>query len=81
VSQESGIRRPEREANRRIDATTRRFASAGRPRDEMGPGIRSIVVYPYIVFYQFTDKELVILRIIHGSQNLDVEFHRDSAEG
>jgi toxin ParE1/3/4 len=46
----------------------------GRPRDELGAGVRSVVVGRYVVFYRFTDTELVVLRIIHGSRDIPSEF-------
>ena len=46
----------------------------GRPRDDLKAGVRSAEVGRYVVFYRFTDDELVVLRIIHGSRDISAEF-------
>ena len=42
----------------------------GRQRDDLAAGVRSSVVGRYVVLYRFTDEELQILRIIHGSRDI-----------
>lgn len=46
----------------------------GRGRDDLGGGYRTVVVNQYVVIYSFTDDELRILRIIHGSRDIPSEF-------
>jgi plasmid stabilization system protein ParE len=41
----------------------------GRPRDELQPGLRSVVVEYYVVFFVVTADEVQIRRIIHGSRD------------
>ena len=55
-----------------------KFPRLGRTRDELQPGIRSVLVGKYLIFYRVTDKEVEILRIIHGARNLEaVEWEPD----
>lgn len=41
----------------------------GRARDELQPGLRSVVVSYYVVFFVVTDDEVQIRRIVHGSRD------------
>jgi toxin ParE1/3/4 len=48
-----------------------RFPHLGRPRDELAPGYRSIVQGSHVVFYRTTDRDLIIVRILHGRMDPD----------
>ena len=52
-----------------------RLPYSGRPRDDLVPGIRSILVAPYVVFYRVTDATVDIVRILHGRRDLEVIFN------
>jgi len=43
---------------------------AGRKRDELAPGIRSLTAGEYLIFYRVTDVQVEILRVLHGARNL-----------
>jgi toxin ParE1/3/4 len=44
----------------------------GRPRDELAPGIRSVVIEKkYVVLFRVTDDAIVVVRIVHGAMNLN----------
>jgi toxin ParE1/3/4 len=43
---------------------------SGRPRDELRPGLRSILSDPYVIFYRVSDRGVQIVRVIHGRRNL-----------
>ena len=47
------------------------FPFAGRGRDDLSPGLRSFVVSPYVVFYRVLDDTLEIVRVLHGSRDID----------
>jgi len=47
-----------------------RFPFIGRERPEFGPGLRSIVVAEYVIFYS-VEKEVTIMRIIDGRMDLE----------
>ena len=50
-----------------------RFPDLGRGRDELAPGLRSHPVGQHVVIYAVSDKELVVVRILHGRRDLAVE--------
>jgi toxin ParE1/3/4 len=57
-----------------LDARCRLLASqpfTGRARDELQPGLRSVVVEYYVVFFVVTDDEVQIRRIVHGSRDTE----------
>lgn len=43
----------------------------GRPRDDLRPGLRSLVVERYVLFYRVTEQAVEVLRILHGSRDID----------
>lgn len=43
---------------------------ASRPRDEMGAGVRSVVLSPYIIFLRVLPDRVQILSVIHGSRDI-----------
>ena len=47
-----------------------RFAEAGRHRDELSPGLRSLPVSGFVVLYQILEGNLEIVRVVHGSRDL-----------
>lgn len=46
----------------------------GRPRDDLLPGLRSVVVGHYVVFFTSTDTEVLVRRIIHGARNITTDM-------
>lgn len=46
------------------------FPSAGRNRDDIKPGYRSATEGDYVILYLPGERELVIVRIIHGKRDL-----------
>jgi toxin ParE1/3/4 len=55
-----------------------RHPFAGRPRDELRPGIRSVVAGPgpYLIFYRLNEDAVQISRIIHGRRDLDTALSK-----
>jgi toxin ParE1/3/4 len=45
-----------------------------RARDDVMPGLRSVLVHPYVIFYRVTDKGAEIARVIHGRRNFGEIF-------
>jgi toxin ParE1/3/4 len=43
---------------------------AGRPREELGAGLRSLVERPYIILYRSVDSTAEIVAIVHGARDL-----------
>src|SRR4051812_27813941 len=47
----------------------------GRARDEIRPGLRSVVARPHVVFYRVTmDESAEIVRVLDGRRDLDEIF-------
>jgi len=42
----------------------------GRNRDDLHPGMRSVVIERYVMFFLSTATEIQVVRIIHGSRNI-----------
>lgn len=61
----------------RIEERTRQLAhlpSSAVARDELGSGIRSLVVERYLVFYRVSENAVSILRVLHGHRDIADEF-------
>ena len=50
---------------------------AGRPRDELRIGMRSVLVHPYVIFFRTTDLSVEIVRILHQRRDIDTIFAND----
>jgi toxin ParE1/3/4 len=65
-------------ADRLIDSITARFfllttyPHVGRRRDEdLRPGLRSFPVGEYVIIYRVADDDVLILRVIRGSRDIE----------
>ncbi len=47
----------------------------GRSREEFGRGLRSILYKQYVVFYRVQNDTIAIIRVLHGSRDLEAEFN------
>jgi toxin ParE1/3/4 len=47
---------------------------AGRARDELRPGLRSIATRPYVIFYRVRGDVAEIVRVLHGRRDLEDIF-------
>jgi toxin ParE1/3/4 len=70
-------------ADRFIDAIVERFLllaeypHIGRARDEdLRPGLRSFPVGDYIILYRMHDQHVLILRVLHGSRDIQALLGR-----
>ena len=52
------------------------FPFIGRTRSVLSPGLRSVVAYPYVIFYVIENERIVIVRVLHGCRDIDAEFQR-----
>jgi toxin ParE1/3/4 len=43
---------------------------AGRVRDELAPGLRSLAYGRYVIFYRALDDTVEIVRVLHGARDL-----------
>jgi toxin ParE1/3/4 len=64
-------------ADRLIDVLTNRFfllgrhPRAGRRREDLRAGIRSFPVAGYLVLYRIDGEDVLVLRVVRGSRDLD----------
>jgi len=68
-------------ADRLIDSITDRFVlianypNIGRRRDDdLRPGLRSFPVGEYLIIYRLQDEDVLILRVLRGSRNIQALF-------
>jgi toxin ParE1/3/4 len=47
---------------------------AGRARDEVRPGLRSLATHPNIIFYRIRDGAPEIMRVLDGRRDIDSIF-------
>ena len=50
----------------------------GCRRRRLIPGLRSIVIYPTVLFYRVTDAAIEVVRVVDGRRNLAARFPTDS---
>lgn len=53
------------------------FPESGRSRAEFRPGLRSVVVGDYLLFYRLLDQDVQVLRFLHGARDLPKLFGLD----
>ena len=51
-----------------------RQPAIGRKREELRPGMRSLPLGNYVIFYQEMQGVLVILRVLHGARDVQQVF-------
>jgi toxin ParE1/3/4 len=64
---------------REIDEAGERLADEAlmwRARDEIVPGLRSVLVHPYTVFYRLNDGAVEIVRILHERRDIARVFSK-----
>lgn len=47
-----------------------------RTRDEVMPGLRSVLVHPYTVFYRVKNGTVEIVRVLHERRDFGALFHK-----
>ena len=52
------------------------FPRRGSPRPDLGLDVRSVIASPYVVFYAARQDHVTILRVLHGSRDIEAEFRR-----
>jgi toxin ParE1/3/4 len=64
----------------RVVAQLEDHALSWRPRDDVMPGLRSVLVHPHIVFYRVPDSIVEIVRILHQRRDFNAIFPKKRAE-
>jgi toxin ParE1/3/4 len=49
----------------------------GRERSELAPGLRSLTMPPYVVFYEVVPEGVAIVRVLHGARDVHSQFRTD----
>ncbi|MBF0134245.1 MAG: type II toxin-antitoxin system RelE/ParE family toxin [Magnetococcales bacterium] len=49
-------------------------------RDDLAPGLRMAALGRYVIFFRMFDGEVRIERVLHGTRNLPIVLHHDSAQ-
>jgi toxin ParE1/3/4 len=60
-----------------IQLASKRLATQpllGRTRDEVAPGLRSLLVHPYALFYRAKDDAVEIVRVLHEHRDFAAVF-------
>ena len=52
------------------------FPLRGSPRPDLGRDVRSVIVSPYLILYAARKDHVTILRVLHGSRDIETEFRR-----
>jgi toxin ParE1/3/4 len=47
---------------------------SGRPRENLFPGLRSVLAHPYVIFYRVRSGLVEVVRVIHGRRDIDAIF-------
>ena len=50
------------------------FPETGRARDDLLPGLRTVVVFPTVIFYRLVPGSVEIVRIVDGRRNIAAMF-------
>lgn len=49
----------------------------GRPREELLPGLRSLLAHPHSVFYRVTDDSIEIVPVLHERRDFSAALKKD----
>jgi toxin ParE1/3/4 len=49
----------------------------GRDRSDLAPGIRSLPMAPYVIFYEALPNGIAIVRVLHGARDVQSQFKSD----
>jgi len=48
-----------------------------RARDEVAPGLRSVLRQPYVIFYRLKNSGVEVARVLHGRRNFPELFKKE----
>ena len=48
-----------------------------RARDDVAPGLRSVLRHPYVIFYRVNNGSVEIARVLHGRRNFYAVFKKE----
>ncbi len=50
------------------------FPGIGRDRSEFSPGLRSLPVGNYVIYYRRAEDGIQVMRVLHGAMDAEAEF-------
>jgi toxin ParE1/3/4 len=53
------------------------FPEIGVAKEALGPGIRSCVIWDYLILYQVTDEHIRVEAVFHGAQDIETLFLKE----
>jgi toxin ParE1/3/4 len=53
----------------------------GRPRDELVPGLRSVLAHPHVIFYRISSDMIEVARVLHQRRDLPAIFSHEPERG
>jgi toxin ParE1/3/4 len=48
-----------------------------RTRDDVAPGLRSVLRHPYVIFYRVNNGGVEVVRVLHGRRNFTAIFKKE----
>ena len=57
-----------------------KFPQIGRRRDELYPGLRSVPLEDYLIFYRLVPGEIEVMRVVGGYRDLEALFAENDEE-
>jgi toxin ParE1/3/4 len=61
----------------RIGEGIRENPLLSRQRDELLPGLRSVIVRPHVIFFRIRDGAAEVVRVLHGRRDFPAIFVRE----
>jgi toxin ParE1/3/4 len=61
----------------RIGEGIRENPLLSRQRDELLPGLRSVIVRPHVIFFRIGDSVVEVVRVLHGRRDFPAIFGRE----
>jgi toxin ParE1/3/4 len=55
-----------------------KFPATGSPRPAFGRNTRVVLVDPYVIFYDYLDDIVTIVRVLHGRRDITPELVRET---
>jgi toxin ParE1/3/4 len=56
------------------------FPQMGRQRDELYPGLRSVPLEDYLIFYRLVANGIEVMRVVGGYRDLEALFREDDQD-
>lgn len=58
------------------------YPRSGRPRDDLRPGLRSVLLYPYryLIFYYPLDDGIIVSRVLYGGRDIETMYEDEGSD-